>query len=100
VAWPIILTMGLLGALYSIFILSAIMRIRRMPLPEGTGMVGTVNIVGMEGNVQAPLDPTGTVHVGKESWSARETNNAALPRGTRVKVIGKEGLTLIVEKVD
>jgi membrane-bound serine protease (ClpP class) len=100
VAWPIILTMGLLGVLYSVFILSAIMRIRRMPLPEGTGMVGTVNLVGMEGNVQAPLDPTGTVHVGKESWSARETNNAALPRGTKIKVIGKEGLTLIVEKVD
>ena len=100
VAWPIILTMGILSALYSTFLLTAIMRLRRMPLPEGTGMVGTVKVMGMEGKVQAALVPTGTVHVARESWSAREANNDQLPRGTKVRVVGQEGLTLIVEKVE
>lgn len=97
VAWPIIGTMAILATLYSALVLTAIMRLRRAPLPEGTGMVGTVKLIGLEGKVQAPLDPVGTVHVANESWSAREVNNATVPRGARVKVTGQDGLTLIVQ---
>jgi membrane-bound serine protease (ClpP class) len=98
VAWPIIVTMAGLAALYGLVFLSAILKLRSMPIPEGSGMVGTVNVVGQIGKVEAALDPVGTVYVARESWTARERNRATLERGTPVKVVAQEGLTLIVEK--
>jgi membrane-bound serine protease (ClpP class) len=98
VAWPIIITMAGLAAVYGLVFLSAILRLRKMPIPEGSGMVGTVNVVGQIGKVEAALDPVGTVYVARESWTARESNGATLDRGTSVKVVAQEGLTLIVEK--
>ena len=74
------------------------LRLRRIPLPAGTGMVGTDSVVGETGRVEADLDPVGTVYVGRESWTARERNGAKLARGQEVRVVGQEGLTLIVEK--
>jgi membrane-bound ClpP family serine protease len=46
------------------------------------------------------LSPLGTVYVGRESWSARTRDGSAVGRNTKVLVVGQEGLTLIVEKVE
>jgi membrane-bound serine protease (ClpP class) len=100
VAWPIIITMTVLAGLYGLLFVSAALRMRHMHVPEGSGMVGTEKIVGAEGKVQAALDPIGTVHVAKESWSARESTGATVARGARVRVVGQEGLVLIVEKME
>ncbi len=52
-------------------------------------------VVGLVGEARTPIDPTGSVYVGGELWTARA--RAAIPAGARVRVREKEGLTLTVE---
>jgi len=99
VAWPIIVTMTALAALYSLVLVRTLMSMRRLAVPAGAGMVGTVTPIGEDGEVQADLSPLGTVFVCGESWTARAGDGSNLPRGTMVRVIKQEGLTLVVEPV-
>ena len=100
VAWPIIATMAAVAALYGLFLVRTLVQMRHLAVPVGSGMVGTVSVVGATGEVQADLDPLGTVYVSRESWTARLADGSSAPRGTRVKVVRQEGLTLVVERVE
>jgi membrane-bound ClpP family serine protease len=88
------------GAAYGLLVVSALLRLRRQPVPVGAGLVGIDGVVGKVGLVQADLSPLGTVFVGREAWSARTKDGSSVSRDARVRVVGQEGLTLIVEKVD
>jgi membrane-bound serine protease (ClpP class) len=59
---------------------------------------GLENLVGSVGDVTEPLAPTGQVRVLGELWSARASSE--LPRGTRVRVLSVQGLTLEVEAAE
>ena len=99
VAWPIIVTMAAAAAAYGLILVRTLMRMRHMAVPAGSGMVGTVDVIGMTGVVEKDLAPLGTVYVARESWTARLARDGSAPRGTRVVVVRKEGLTLVVEPV-
>jgi membrane-bound serine protease (ClpP class) len=73
-------------------------RSRRMRATPGT--VGAGIAAGTVGEVRDPLAPIGTVYAGGEEWSARAADEAALQRGTPVRVVRLDGLTLIVEASD
>lgn len=100
VAWPIIGVMAAAAAAYGLLLVGTLMRLRHQPLPIGVGLVGMDKIVGQFGQVQADLSPVGTVYVGREAWSAKMKDGSAVSRGTRIRVVGQEGLTLIVDRVD
>ena len=100
VAWPVIAVMAAAAAAYGLVLVGTLIQMRRQPAPVGLGLVGTDKVVGMTGSVQADLSPVGTVYVGLESWSARTRDGANLSRGSKVKVVGQEGLILIVEQVE
>jgi len=100
VAWPIIITMAAAAAAYGLLLVGTLMRLRRQPIPVGAGLVGIDGVVGKAARVEKDLSPAGTVYVGRESWSARTKDGSAAARGSNVKVVGQEGLTLIVEKLD
>ncbi|MGZ6267589.1 MAG: NfeD family protein [Candidatus Limnocylindrales bacterium] len=100
VAWPIIGTMTVAAALYGLILVRTLLQMRHLAVPAGSGMVGTVKNVGKTGEVQADLTPTGTVYVSGESWTARTSDGKSLARGSHVRVIKQEGLTLIVERVE
>jgi membrane-bound serine protease (ClpP class) len=100
VAWPIIVTMTVAAALYGLVLVRTLMQMRHLAVPAGSGMVGTINVVGERGEVQADLVPTGTIYVCGESWTARTSNGQSLARGSHVRVVRQEGLTLIVERVE
>jgi membrane-bound ClpP family serine protease len=51
------------------------------------------------GVVRRPLDPLGSVFLAGEEWSARAAEGLSLERGTAVRVVGREGLTLVVTPV-
>jgi membrane-bound serine protease (ClpP class) len=70
-------------------------RTRRMRGPDD--QLGDPVPVGTLGVVQAPLIPTGTVHLAGESWTARTPDEAELPRETPVRLVGFDGLTALVE---
>ena len=99
VAWPIIAAMSAIAAAYALLLITTLVKMRHLAVPAGTGMVGTVQVIGQTGEVQADLGPTGTVYVARESWSARLAHGDTATRGSKIKVVGQDGLTLIVEKV-
>ena len=100
VAWPIIAVMTAAASAYGLLLVSALMRLRRQPVPVGAGLVGIDKVVGLVGTVQADLAPVGTVYVGRESWSAKTRDGSPLARDTKVRILRQEGLTLIVERVE
>jgi membrane-bound serine protease (ClpP class) len=51
----------------------------------------------MLGVVRSPLEPLGSVHIAGEEWTARSVDDRPIARGTAVKVVGVDGLTVLVE---
>ena len=50
--------------------------------------------------MRRPLTPIGSVYAGGEEWTARTADERPLERGTPVRVVRQEGLTLVVEPAD
>jgi membrane-bound serine protease (ClpP class) len=98
VATPIIVTMTLVTGLFMVFIVYAIMRSRRME--TAPGLVGADIPADALGEVRQPLNPIGSVYAAGEEWTARTTDERPLGRGTAVRIVRKEGLTLIVEPAE
>lgn len=59
---------------------------------------GTQTLVGAEGVATTPIDPTGTVQVRSELWTA--VADAPIPAGTPVRVVAVEGLRVRVVPVE
>ena len=97
VAPGVILTTTVTAALFLGLIVWAAVRSRGMPSPAG--LVGTSASlpVGIGGVVRKSIEPLGSVYVAGEEWSARTADGRTLERGTPVRVITTEGLTVIVE---
>jgi membrane protein implicated in regulation of membrane protease activity len=57
---------------------------------------GAEGMVGVPGEVIADCDPVGRVQVRGEIWAARASET--VKAGTRVRVVGLDGLTLLVER--
>ncbi len=58
--------------------------------------MGVETLIGTSGRVVEPCRPLGTVRVGGEIWQARCDPGA--DRHERVRVRGRDGLTLVVER--
>jgi membrane-bound serine protease (ClpP class) len=52
-------------------------------------------LIGMIGEARTDIQMEGTVYVGGEEWSAR--SDKIIRNGSRVKVVNREGLVLLVE---
>lgn len=96
VSVPLVLASSLLtGGLFFSVLLFAI-RAQRSPI-----QMGQEALVGRVGIVTVPLNPRGQVRVAGESWSARQLEGEPpVPVGARVKVIGVEGLRLLVQSME
>jgi len=55
-------------------------------------------LIGMEGEVRASFKGDGAVYVRGEEWTARCP--VMVKSGTRVRVVGREGLVLLVTPVE
>lgn len=55
-------------------------------------------VIGEMAEVRTPLNPTGSVYVLGELWTAR--CEAACPPGEMVRVVGRDGLLLLVERAE
>ena len=54
------------------------------------------SLIGQIAEVRSELNPEGAIYFGGELWTARA--DEALPAGTRVKIVGRMGLTLKVTR--
>lgn len=95
VATPLVVVMtatfGILMALVTVFAI----RTRRMAPPPILAGVGVAR--GMLGIVRRPLEPLGSVYIAGEDWTARSVDDHPIARGTQVKVVAVDGLTVLVE---
>ena len=98
VAIPVIVTMTLLTGGFMVLIAIAAVRSRR----EGTtaGTIGAELAGVLVAEVRRPLTPFGSVYAGGEEWTARTEDKRPLQRGTPVRIVRQEGLTLVVEPAD
>ncbi|TMC66429.1 MAG: nodulation protein NfeD [Chloroflexi bacterium] len=71
--------------------------IRTRTLATTPGLVGVRLATGTPAVVRRPLEPIGSVYAAGEEWTARTAGDQPLNRGTAVKVVGIDGLTVIVE---
>jgi membrane-bound serine protease (ClpP class) len=100
VAAPLVLLMALITAAFMVLVLFTVVRVRRRSLAyAGAYGAGGSPIVpsGSAATVKTSLAPVGVVYAAGEEWSARSGTGAEIPTGQQVRVVGQEGLTLIVE---
>ncbi|BAD84536.1 predicted membrane-bound serine protease, NfeD homolog [Thermococcus kodakarensis KOD1] len=91
----IIIVTGVLLALFFLFGMAAVIRAHRRR-PE----TGKEEMIGAVGKVVEDLDPEGLIKVRGELWKAVSKDGSLIKVGEKVRVVGMDGLTLIVEKVD
>jgi membrane-bound serine protease (ClpP class) len=95
VAPSLIITVTLLGAAFVALIAFTAVRSRRMMGP--TGLVGPTVASGAQGIVRKPLEPLGSAYIAGEEWTARSADDRPIDRGTPVRVVAVDGLTVLVE---
>jgi len=82
------------GALFFGILLFAL-RAQKVPI-----RTGQETLLGKVGTVTVDLNPRGHVQVAGELWTAELADSSeALPRGTRVAVVGVKGVKLLVQKI-
>jgi membrane-bound serine protease (ClpP class) len=82
------------GIVYVWVLIRALLQMRRSTGELSNQPVGA--LVGGMATAQTLIGPTGIAYAGGESWSARSTTGDIGP-GSTVRVVGVEGLELIVE---
>ncbi len=92
---PILIVAIILLTLYYFFVLiRGLLQVRRRmpgaPLP-------IVGLIGTMGTARTLLSPRGIAYAGGETWSARSSAETQITPGTPIRVIGVDGLELIVE---
>ena len=98
VSWPVVAFTGGLGVGFSLLVLRAAIQSRRINPLAIAGLGGSgQGTTGLVAEVRRDLAPAGSVYVAGEEWSARSAAGEVVPRGRFVRVIGQDGLVLIVE---
>jgi len=93
---PLVVFVSLLTAGVFFGIVTFAIRSLRAPI-----QTGQESLVGQTGTVRSELNPSGSVHLHSEEWTAElENGEGVLPRGARVEVVRVEGIRLIVRPVD
>lgn len=88
----IAVTLVLPFAYHQWILLPMLQRINQQPISDSDDTV-----IGMTGRVTRDINPTGTVNVRSELWTA--TSEKPLKQGDAVIVVERHGLQLVVEKI-
>jgi membrane-bound serine protease (ClpP class) len=100
VATPLIVLMALVTAAFMALVLVTVVRVRHRSLAFAGiyGAGGSPRVpAGSAGQVRTPLAPLGVVYAAGEEWTARSTTGSVLAPGEHVRIVGQDGLTLLVE---
>ena len=90
VSRPLIYGITLALVLFSLIAVRAVMRTRRRPVAiGGYDMVGHVGVMRGE-----------SIYIDGELWGVRAAEGGELPHEGRVRVVGRDGMTLIVEPAE
>jgi membrane-bound ClpP family serine protease len=95
-SWKIALPIYLALLVAWVFYERAIFRSQRLPVRTG----GVTGMIGRPATVLTWHGGRGTVRFGTEIWNAQSPSGDALPAGGEVKIVGAEGLILLVVTAD
>jgi membrane-bound serine protease (ClpP class) len=95
VAPALIVTITIVGGAFIALIAFTAVRTRRMT--GSTGLIGAAIASGAQGVVRMPLAPLGSAYIAGEEWTARSADDQPIDRGTPVRVVAVDGLTVLVE---
>jgi len=95
VATPLLVVAVVTAVAFGLLITATAIATRRMTAP-GAAQPASVAI-GTIGEVRRPLAPLGSIYAVGEEWSARTADDQPLSRGTSVRVVRTDGLTVVVE---
>jgi len=95
VALPLLVVATATSAAFGLLIATMAVRTRRMIGPASSPKASVA--IGTAGEVRNPLAPLGSVYAAGEEWSARTADERPLDRGTPVRVVRTDGLTVVVE---
>lgn len=91
------------ASLLSLVVLRPVL-LRKVSLQGGEGYVGHAGVMGKSGVVTNAIEPgaSGMVRIGDgEFWTARALHaNQKIEAGSRVRVLGVDGLTALVESTE
>ncbi len=91
IAWELIATVALVSVAFFVGMVALVMRARRRAVVSGAE-----ELIGAIGEALEDFKDSGRVRIHSEEWQARSTT--ALQRGESVKVVGREGLVLLVRR--
>jgi membrane-bound serine protease (ClpP class) len=95
VSVPLVISTGIVLAIGIFFVMR--FAIRALKTPVRTGME---SLMGLTGYVVSSLQPSGTIQLAGEEWSAISEDFRTLPPGTPIQVINKQGISLIVKQIE
>lgn len=95
VAWPVIATVVATTAILGVVV--GVVAYRSRHEPHSPVLVGSLAVVGQPGKVARPIDPLGSVLAAGEEWTARSVDGRVIARGTAVRIVALDGLTVVVE---
>jgi len=95
VALPVVVTVTVTSGAIMLLIVWGAIRSRGVVATPGTA--GAPFVIGSVGVVRRPLEPVGSIFVAGEEWTAKAPEGTRLERGIPVRVVGVDGLTLVVE---
>ena len=91
--------LGTMGSIVLSFVIWMIWELRKVSRPESYIPTGSSSLViGTTVPVIKTLDPEGEVYAAGEHWTARTSDRSRVDEGTTVRVLGVDGLTLIVDR--
>ena len=93
VSVPLVVGTGIATAAFFMTIVAFAIRGQMRPVETGAEA-----IIGRLGEVRSALSPAGMIQVAGELWSAETEEGEDLPVGTKVEVVGVDGLKLVVRK--
>ncbi len=74
--------------------------LRRREDGSAFGAGGSPNVpAGTDGIARTPIARTGVVYAAGEEWTARSSSGSTIGPGEQVRIVGQDGLTLIVVAV-
>lgn len=95
VSVPLVIGTAVVTAIMFFTIVGYALRALKKPI-----LIGHEALAEKIGTVRVELNPTGSVQMGGELWSAVSINDVVIPVNTKVRIISVKGLTLLVTPVD
>ena len=92
VSLPLITAVSVLSAGFFLIVIRSLYASRQRPV-----VTGAEELIGATGTVAADFSGAGIIHIHGEQWNAR--SETPMRNGDSARVIGRDGLTLLIEPV-